>query len=72
MKELVDGLGRLDIFGNGVSSAGIRKDIDEELAVLNNSLQISSKKVEAQTTSNTTTNNNNNDISTDKPTLSLT
>ena len=65
MKELVDGLGKLDIFGNGFSSAGIRKEIEEELAVLNNSLQISTKKVEPQTTSNTTINNSNIDISTD-------
>jgi hypothetical protein len=41
-------LGKLDIFGNGMSSTMIKKAIEDEINLLNGSLQITFKKVEDQ------------------------
>lgn len=45
LNDLTYGLGKLDIFGNGMSSTMIKKAIEDEINLLNGSLQITFKKV---------------------------
>jgi hypothetical protein len=49
LADLTCGLSKLDIFGNGMSSATIKTAIEDEINTLNDSLQISSKKVDPTT-----------------------
>ena len=46
LSDLTYGLNQLDTFGNGMSSASIKNAIEEEINLLDGSLQISAKKVE--------------------------
>jgi hypothetical protein len=43
---LTYGLSKLDIFGSGMSSVAIKKAIEDEMNLLNGSLQIITKKLE--------------------------
>ena len=45
LNDLDYGLSKFDIFGNGMSSTVIKKAIEDEIHLLNGSLQISFKKV---------------------------